>query len=118
MSDRRILVALLALLVAAPVALAQDAAPSGAAPSGENRDRGSDRGGDRGGDRGRFDPARMAEYMKERMGATDEEWKVIEPKLTKVMEARRESSPMVFGFGGRGGRDGESSNTQDRKSVV
>src|SRR5688500_16748488 len=50
---------------------------------GERRER-----GERGGDRGNFDPAQMRERMmaryKEQLGATDEEFKVLQPKLEKV----------------------------------
>lgn len=53
-----------------------------------------------------FDPARMTERFKETLGATDEEWKVIEPKLTKVatltFEARIGGALAMFGRG-RGG---------------
>lgn len=70
------------------------------------------RRGDRGGqDRGgrNFDPAQMRERMmnrmKEEMGATDDEWKVLVPKLEKVMAAQRETRG-GFGFGGFGGRGG------------
>lgn len=61
--------------------------------------------GDRGGERGpgRFDPERMrqmmAERMKEQLGADDEGWKVIQPRLMKVMELNRQAS----GGPGRGG---------------
>ena len=61
--------------------------------------------GDRGGQRGpgRFDPERMrqmmAERMKEQLGADDEAWKVIQPRLMKVMELNRQAS----GGPGRGG---------------
>ncbi len=54
--------------------------------------------GDRGGQRGpgRFDPERMrqmmAERMKEQLGADDEAWKVIQPRLMKVMELNRQAS--------------------------
>jgi hypothetical protein len=93
------------------------------------RDRGGNPSGDRGGDRGgrgNFDPAAMRErftgMIKEQMGATDEEWKVIEPKLTKVMDARRDSGG--FGRGGPGGfgrdrnRDDSSANAQTDASPV
>jgi len=63
-----------------------------------------------GGDRGNFDPAkmrqRMMENMKQQLGADDESWKVIEPRLTKVMELNRDTMSMgrgMFGFGRRGG---------------
>jgi len=64
------------------------------------------------GNRGNFDPAQMRERMftrmKEQLGATDDEWKVLQPKVEKVMTAQRESrdSGRFGGFGGRGGRGG------------
>ncbi len=71
-----------------------------------------DRGGqDRGGRN--FDPAqfreRMMNSMKERMGSTDDEWKVLAPKIEKVMAAQRETRSGFGGFGGpdRGGRGGD-----------
>ncbi len=72
----------------------------------------SQQAGDRGGRGGRgFDPAqitqRMTERMKETLGVTDEEWKVVEPKLTKVarltFESRFGGAMAMFGRGGRGG---------------
>ena len=46
--------------------------------------------------------------MKEQLGTTDDEWKVLQPKLEKVMTARRDSFGGFGGgmFGGRGGRGG------------
>ena len=95
------------------------------APPPAERNNEGDRGerGDRGdrGDRGNFDPAqfrqRMEERMKEQLGVNDEEWKVLQPKLDKVMEARRESSGFGGAFGrgltgGPGGRGGDDSNRQ------
>jgi hypothetical protein len=59
-------------------------------------------GGPGGGPGGNFDPAqfrqRMAERMKEQLGADDQAWKVIEPRLMKVMELNRQTQA-----GGRGG---------------
>jgi hypothetical protein len=59
------------------------------------------------GRRGNFDPAQMRERfmnnIKERLGATDDEWKVLQPKIEKVMTAQRESRVGGFGFGGGGG---------------
>jgi len=71
----------------------------------------------RGRGRGNFDPAQMREQrmndMKERLGATDDEWKVLQPKLTKVMDAQRESFGGMFGGrGGRGGRGGDRGGDQ------
>jgi len=60
----------------------------------------------------------MAERMKEQLGADDQAWKVIEPRLTKVMELNRQSSG--FGragmfFGGFPGRPGEDRGPGDRR---
>jgi hypothetical protein len=68
---------------------------------------------------GRFDPEemrqRMIEQMRERFEVTDDaEWKIIQGKIEKVMEARRASGGGAFGFaaggggfaGRRGGGDG------------
>ncbi len=51
---------------------------------------------------GNFDPAQMRQRMMDRTKealevTSDDEWKVLEPKIQKVMEAR-----MAIGFGGRG----------------
>jgi hypothetical protein len=62
----------------------------------------------RGGDRGNFDPAEMRQRMMERMREqfevkNDDEWKVIEGRISKVMDAQRDAR-MGMGFGGfRGG---------------
>lgn len=78
-------------------------------------------GGGRGG-RGNFDPAqmqqRMNERIKERFGSTDEEWKAIEPLVTKVNEARMAS--MAGGMRGmmggrnRGGNNADQQNNRPR----
>jgi hypothetical protein len=52
--------------------------------------------------RGNFDPAQMQQRMLERYKdllevTSDDEWKAIEPRITKVMEARRDS--MMGGMG-------------------
>ena len=65
-----------------------------------------------GGGRGNFDPAQMQQRMLERykevMEVTnDDEWKAIEPRVTKVMEARRDTmGGMGRGMFGRGPRGG------------
>jgi len=84
----------LALMIGG-LALAQQGAGGG-------RQRGQ---GGQGGPGGNFDPAqmrqRMMDRMKEQLGADDAAWKVLEPRLTKVMEANRQ-----VGGGGRGGMMG------------
>ena len=52
----------------------------------------------------------MMDRMKEQLGSSDDEWKVLEPRLTKVMELRRDTQFGAFG-GFRGGdRNRESGN--------
>ncbi|MEI7836309.1 MAG: hypothetical protein WCK05_07835 [Planctomycetota bacterium] len=84
----------------------------------------SQQAGDRGGRGGRgVDPAqitqRMTERMKETLGVTDEEWKVVEPKLTKVarltFESRFGGAMAMFG---RGGRGGDTATTRPAPSEV
>ena len=65
------------------------------------------------GGRGRRTPEqmrqRMMERIKERLEAGDEEWKVLQPKLEKVMTLSREAGSgggLRMLFGGRGGRRG------------
>lgn len=77
---------------------------------------GGGQNGGRGG-RGNFDPAQMRQRMmdsyKERLGASDDEMKVIGPKLEKVMTAQREigGGGMFGGRGGRGGPGGDQAPT-------
>jgi Spy/CpxP family protein refolding chaperone len=72
-------------------------------------------GGNRGAGGG-FDPARFQEEMlnrtKERLGATDEEWTILKPKIEKVMTAQRESMSGRFGGFGRGGDRGGNSGAR------
>jgi len=69
------------------------------------------RGQGQGQGRGNFDPAqmqqRMMEYYREQMEVkSDDEWKIIETRIEKVNEARRQVGGGIGGFGGfgRGGR--------------
>ena len=61
--------------------------------------------------RGNFDPEQMRARMMERYREAfevkdDAEWKLLEGRITKVMEARREMGGFGRGFGGPGGRRG------------
>ncbi len=73
-----------------------------------------------GGPGGQFDPAqmrqRMMENWKQQLGADDDAWKVIEPRLTKVMELNRQTmSGGMFGMRGmRGTRAGRGGDQGDR----
>ena len=78
-------------------------------------------GGGGGGGRGNFDPEQMRQRMmdryKELLGVkNDDEWKGIEPRITKVTEARREANAGamrgMFGGGGRRGGGGGGGDTQ------
>ena len=75
---------------------------------GGQRQRGGQQG--QGGGRGNFDPAQARQqYMmrlKEQLGSTDDEWKALEPKVTKVMDARRDNRAGGGGRGGPGGQGG------------
>jgi hypothetical protein len=67
---------------------------------------------------GQFDPERMRQMMEQRMqealGATDQEWKVLGPRVMKVQELSRQAGGggrgMMFGRGMRGGPGGPGGN--------
>jgi len=110
MSGRTYIAIVLTALLAAPV-LAQDQAGGGNRSDRQNR--GNDQGAGQG--RGNFDPAqfrqRFEDNVKEQLGASDDEWKVIQPKLTKVFDARRASMGGMRGMFGRNrDRGGDSNN--------
>ena len=91
------------------------APPPGGGPAATGGN-GGNGGGGGGGRRGNFDPAqmrqRMTQFMKERLGATDDEWKAIEPLITKVIELQPRGGGM-FGGGRRGpGGPGGGQNAQ------
>jgi len=82
--------------------------------------------GTRGGRR-RWDPERirqrMLERFKERLEAGDEEWKVLQPKLEKVMTLSREAGAggglrMLFGRRGRRGGGTAGETTQPESAVA
>lgn len=79
------------------------------------------RGGAQAGPGGRqFDPTRMRQMMEQRLreqlGATEQEWKVLGPRVMKVTELNRQTSGfgrggMMFGMRGqRGGPGGPGGN--------
>lgn len=111
--SRRIAVLLLTVATVIGVgfisqAISQDATPPA---GGDTKARtGGDTKGTRTG-RGNFDPAafrkQMEDRMKEAMGATDDEWKVLQPKIEKVTTLQRQSRPgMGMMMGSRGGAPG------------
>ncbi len=72
-------------------------------------------GRDDGRSRGNFDPAQARERwmnsIKEQLGASEDEWKALQPKLDKVMTAQRDTRT---GFGGFGGLSGRSRGGEER----
>ncbi len=100
-------------LVWGGMALAQRAGgPQGRGGEGQQR-------GGRQSERGGFDRDRMRQMMMQRMqemlGATDEEWTVIGPRLEKVMELSREARGGFRGrmFGGTRRRPGGDEGRDD-----
>jgi hypothetical protein len=63
------------------------------------------------GQRGNFDPAqarqRMLDRIKEQLASPDDEWKVLQPKIEKIMDAQRNSRGGGRGGRGRGGQGGQ-----------
>jgi hypothetical protein len=77
-----------------------------------------DRQGGRGGPDGFRE--QMMKNIKDQMGAKDDEWTVLQPKIEKVMNLQREQMMSRLGgmrFGGRGGSDrGGDQGNRDRGS--
>lgn len=60
---------------------------------------------------------RMEQRLKEQLGVNDDEWKVLQPKIEKVSEARRaQFSGFGGGFGGRRGGGDERPQTPVAKA--
>jgi hypothetical protein len=102
-----VVVALIGLLLASQT-LSQPG-QRGGVQQGQRGQRGGQQGGP--GGRGQFDPERMRQMMDQRMreqlGATEAEWKVLGPRVNKVMELSRQSrGGGMFGRGGFAGRGG------------
>jgi len=106
-------------LFALGIVAALSALPSMAQPAtGQDNTNNNNNGGrgNRGG-RGNFDPAQFRQqYMdriKQAMGASDEDWAAIQPKLQKVMDAQRDSrGGYRGGFSRRRGSDQSSTQPQ------
>jgi len=78
---------------------------------GRQRGQGRQRGGNNNNNGGgNFDPAQMREryllQIKEQLASPDEEWKLIQPKLDKVLAVQRESRGSGRTFGGGRTRGG------------
>jgi hypothetical protein len=76
-----------------PAAMAQDANAQQGQGRGNRGDRGNGNGNGGRGGRGNFDPAeqrqRAETRLKELLGATDQEWAVLQPKVAHVMDLQR-----------------------------
>jgi hypothetical protein len=100
-----------ALCMSADNLLAQQDNGGGAGGAGGGGRRGGGGGGFGGGGGGNFDPAqfqqRMLDNIKDRLGFTnDTDWSAVEPLVSKVMDARRDTMAGGFGRGGRRGGNG------------
>ena len=77
---------------------------------GQGQGQGNNGGGGGFGRRGNFDPAQFRQQMmddiKTQLGATDDEFKALQPKIEKVFDDTRQlRAAQAMGFGGgRGGR--------------
>ena len=112
MSHRFLFVKVLAWsLLVFSLVQAQD---QGGRRSNEERER-SGAGQDERRPRGSFDPAQIRERwmtsIKEQLAVSEDEWKVLQPKLDKVMTAQRDART---GFGGSGGFSGRSRGGEER----
>jgi hypothetical protein len=72
--------------------------------------------------RGNFDPAQMRERfmnsIKEQLKADDDEWKVLSPKIEKLMTAQRDARTGGGGFGRRPGGGGGGADNQATTPVA
>lgn len=100
------------------VALAQ-------APGGGGRGaRGGERGGERGqrGERPNFDPeqarARMDGFMRQQLGATEEEWEVLGPLVRDVNEKRRALGGGMGRMARPGGPDAETAEAHPEAAAL
>lgn len=128
MNASRLVFSSIVLMAVALSGAAQDQGNQGNRQRGQQRGQGNNNnGGNNNGGRGNFDPAQFRERMyaryKEQLGSNDEEWKVLQPKLEKVLGAQRDSRSRSGGpdFGSRGGRPGGDrtpSTTDQNQSAV
>ena len=69
-----------------------------------------------------FDPAQFRQQrldrIKEQLGASDDEWKVLSPKIEKVMDVQRNTFGGFGGFRGRGGGGGGGGDNQPQTPVA
>ncbi|HVT89856.1 MAG TPA: hypothetical protein VHD56_13460 [Tepidisphaeraceae bacterium] len=94
-----LIAALFGMLVLPALVMAQPA-PGGGGAGGGGFGGGGPGGGPGGGGFGRgFDPAMMLDFIKQQLGASDDEWKALQPKVQKVIDTQQVANS---GRGGRG----------------
>jgi hypothetical protein len=93
------------LLLCTVLSVTAWAAEESAAPGRRERGMRQEGQGPRGFDMENFQQ-RMMERMKEQLNATNQEWTVIEPRLSKVMTLNRQSAGRFMGMARRGGGPG------------
>jgi hypothetical protein len=112
MSKARMLIVVLAgaglMALGSSVLTAQDGGGGGGSGNAGGSAGGRGGGGGGGGGRGSFNPEefrkQMAERLKTELGATDEDWKAIQPLLEKVTKAQQDVLTGRLGRGFGGGR--------------
>ncbi|HEY7118900.1 MAG TPA: hypothetical protein VH475_20085 [Tepidisphaeraceae bacterium] len=70
----------------------------------------------------RPDPAQFREQrlnrIKEQLGSSDDEWKVLQPKIEKIMDAQRETFAGFGGFRRGGGGGGGGADNQPQSAIA
>jgi hypothetical protein len=108
MSRHTVVMFLAAVLIGAVCvgqAIAQEGRPP--SPPGQERGRGGPRSPEEWRQRMEEFRTRIENQIRERLGATEEEWKVLQPRMDKVQQLMRQSRAGLrgmFGMSGRGGR--------------
>lgn len=107
---------LMVCLLTLPVLGQADNGGGGGGGGGGNNGAGGGGGGGGGGGnggfgrRGNFDPAqvqqRMLDRIKTALGASDDEFEAIQPKVLAVMQDQRDANPRMMNMFGRGGGGG------------
>ena len=115
MLQRKVLLALVAAVAVSALWIGQVNSQQQDPPAGQ-RQRGTRRQRDPEEARRRMEErrAQAAEQMRENLGANEEEWKVLQPRIEKVQTLARQSRVGIRGLMGRFGRRGRRSAEQAR----
>ena len=93
-------------------------------PPGQERGRGGPRSPEEWRQRMEEFRTRIEDQLRERLGATEEEWKVLQPRMDKVQQLMRQSRGGfrgmlgMFGMTGRGGRGDRGRRPDDRQPAA